>query len=354
VIGAVATARRTYAALGAAFGFMFPLAGTAIEAHAATGLTPAGMLAAQRSSPLLWIIDTAPFWLGLFASLAGARQDHLAAALQRLESTNRALERLNAELEDRVSARTSELEVSNHELLRLARVKDQFLATMSHELRTPLNAILGFSRMVLRKTRGQIPEQQSHNLELVCESGGHLLRLVNDMLDIQRIEADRVELTPGPVDAAELLDEVAATFALPAAQKGIALDVRPAAFALTTDRVRLRQVLDNLVNNAIKYSDRGAVAVWCDGDDERVTFRVRDEGIGMTDAEQAVIFEPFQQLEGARTRGQGGVGLGLYLVRKLAGLLGGSVAVTSAPNAGSTFAVTIPRSCPAPAREGAP
>ena len=345
------TYRRRYAALGATFGLVFPLVGTVIETLTRRGtLSLDALLASQGASPLLWIIDSAPFWLGLFASFAGARQDHLNAALvrleaanARLESANRELGRFNAELEDRVQARTSELEVTNRELLRLTRVKDQFLAGISHELRTPLNAILGFSRIVLRKTRGQIPERQSQNLELVCESGEHLLRLVNDMLDIQRIEADRIELSKGPVDVPGLLDELRQSLAPTAAQKGLALAVHEEPLQLWTDRARLRQVLDNLVTNAIKYSDRCRVDVSVESDDERVTFRVKDEGIGIDAGDLATIFEPFRQLDGARTRAQGGVGLGLHLVQKLVGLLGGRVEVVSAPGAGSTFAVIFPR-----------
>jgi signal transduction histidine kinase len=348
----VSNFRCRYAALGAAFGFMFPVLGTVIDTHARGPLSLSAMLALQRSSPLLWIIDSAPLWLGLFASLAGAREDRLGAALLRLESANGDLERLNAELESRVRSRTSELEVSNSELLRLARVKDQFLASISHELRTPLNAILGFSRIVLRKTRGQIPERQSQNLELVCEGGEHLLRLVNDMLDIQRIEADRIELSVADVDAAELLDEVREGFSLPAARKGLDLTVRGGALVLRTDRARLRQVLDNLVGNAIKYSDRGRVEVALEADEARVTFRVKDEGIGMSADEVGTIFEPFKQLDGARLRGEGGVGLGLHLVRKLVGLLGGAVEVVSAPGVGSTFSVVFPRDALTPG--GAP
>jgi signal transduction histidine kinase len=354
------TYRRQYAALGAAFGLAFPMLGTAIEAlQRGHGLSLAGALASQRASALLWIIDSAPFWLGLFASLAGARQDRLGATLRRLElanasaeAANRELGRLNAELEDRVRVRTEELEVSNRELLRLARVKDRFLASVSHELRTPLNAILGFSRIVLRKTRGQIPERQSQNLELVCESGEHLLRLVNDMLDMQRIESERLELSMGPVDAAALLGEVREGLAAAASRKGLDLSTRAEPLTLWTDRARLRQVLDNLVNNAIKYSDSGRVEAWLEADADRVTFRVKDEGIGMSAADLATIFEPFRQLEGASTRGEGGVGLGLHLVQKLVALLGGRVEVASAPGEGSTFSVIFPKAA-VTAAEGA-
>lgn len=321
---------RRYALLGALFGVCFPVGSTPLQASLQPeGLSWAGIEAAQRM-PLLWVIDSAPFWLGLFASFAGRREDELVGAMDALNEANRRLEKANAEL-----VRTSQL-------------KSQFLANMSHELRTPLNAIIGFSRILIRKTEGMLPDRLATNVKRIHESGEHLLALVNDILDIERIEAGMMTTKPHEVNVSELVREAIATLTPAALDKGLALRSKAPAsnVFMTSDPVRLRQVVDNLINNAIKYSDKGQIEVEIEVRPERapdqVLLVVRDEGIGIPKDALPVIFDAFRQVDGSTTRAQGGVGLGLHLVNRIVGLLGGTVAAESEVGVGSTFTVSFP------------
>lgn len=335
-----------YAALGAAFGFSFPLGSTIVQAlieHGSAGLD--ALIAIQVGSPLLWVIDSAPIWLGLFAAVAGRRQDALNDAMSALEKANTELETAMTTLEES----NSNLEQANLELVEASQLKSQFLANMSHELRTPLNAIIGFSRIVLRKTKDLLPERQAKNLKMVHESGQHLLEMVNDLLDIERIEAGMLNVSVSEVDAAEMVRDVAARLRPTASDKNLTVagEVDVKYLRLMTDPVRLRQILDNLVNNAIKYSDDGHIVLRAsihpsEEAPEEVRFAIKDEGKGIPADQLAVIFDPFHQVDGTSTRAEGGVGLGLHLVRRLAEILDGMVSVTSTLGEGSTFTLTLP------------
>ncbi len=319
---------RQYAYYGALFGLTFPVIATFIQA-AADGVSGATLVAAQ-STPLLWIIDTAPFFLGLFAWFAGKRQDTVERVLANLEQTNQRLER------------------ANDELSRASKLKSQFLANMSHELRTPLNSIIGFSRILIRKIGDDIPERQARNLRLVHESGQHLLELVNDILDIERIEAGMVTVREDEADVVALARDVITKLKPAAQDKGLELhsELPNRNVMMRTDPVRLRQVLDNLVNNSIKYSDKGTITlrvlVRPSEARDQVLFVVDDEGIGISKEDQESIFDAFRQVDGGATRAQGGVGLGLHLVQRITNLLGGEVALESELGEGSTFTVSLP------------
>lgn len=319
----------TYAFFGAFFGAAFPVGATLLDAGLGFDLSLSGLLAAQRDQPLHWVIDTAPFWLGLFASFAGRRQDQLEELLRVQRLTNQ------------------ELREANADLVRARKLKSEFLANVSHELRTPLNAIIGFSRIVIRKSEGALPAKQARNLERILDSGLVLLDIVNDLLDIERIEAGMMEVTADRVDLGALIGEVVATLTPKAEEKGLAVSytVDPAGLVLETDEGRVRQILVNLVMNAIKYSDTGHVrvtAVYDPATSQALRLAVRDQGIGISEKDLVAIFEAFQQVDGSATRKQGGVGLGLHLVRKLAQLLGGDVEVESEVGVGSTFTLTLP------------
>jgi len=321
---------RQYAMYGAAFGFCFPVFSTILQAAASVdGISVATMVEVQET-PLLWVIDTAPFFLGLFAWFAGKRQDALVQAMDRVEHANQRLEQ------------------ANEELTRASRLKSQFLANMSHELRTPLNSIIGFSRILMRKVGDDIPERQARNLRMVHESGQHLLELVNDILDIERIEAGMVTVRPADADVVALAQDVITKLKPAAQEKGLVVvaELPDRAVTMHTDPVRLRQVLDNLVSNAIKYSDAGTVTLRVlirppDGRDE-VRFVIDDEGIGIPKDDLPHIFDAFRQVDGGATRAQGGVGLGLHLVRRIATLLDGDVTVASEVGKGSTFTLSLP------------
>jgi signal transduction histidine kinase/DNA-binding response OmpR family regulator len=243
----------------------------------------------------------------------------------------------------------TELAEKNEQLVAAAKMKSQFLASMSHELRTPLNAIIGFSRMVMKKTDGMIPQQQTRNLKLINESGQALLALVNDLLDFERIEAGRFKLVEGDVDCVELAQNLQDTLRPPAEARGLTLDVKvlDAPLRLRTDPDRLRQVIVNFINNAIKYSEKGHIEVTfarspsvANVRDVRIS--VKDEGLGIPKDQLVKVFEPFHQVDGSYAREKEGVGLGLAIVKRLADLLGGTIELESEVGVGSTFTLVMP------------
>lgn len=224
------------------------------------------------------------------------------------------------------------------------RMKSAFLASMSHELRTPLNGILGFAELL--KVDLEDPDQVSY-AESIHSSGGHLLELVNDLLDLAKIEAGRMELNPGDVDIRTLTSEIAMVHRIHAQAKGLSLTERYAPDlppTLHCDVTRVRQVLNNLLNNAVKFTEVGGIELSVERRDGMLRFAVRDTGIGIAPEQQALVFERFQQAEHFITRKHGGTGLGLALARDLAHLMGGEVTLESTPGAGSTFTLLLPLS----------
>jgi signal transduction histidine kinase len=253
----------------------------------------------------------------------------------------------NAKLQQRVQAHTEELEAANAELERAHRSKDHFMATMSHELRTPLNAVLGYADMLLLGLGGTLTAEQQKHLGVIKASGEHMLSLINDLLDLARIESGRMELNPEPVVCQALVDDVIASLQVLAAAKGLSLDGRMPAteVCLYTDRRALFQILVNLANNAIKYTDAGGVAIELSqgaGETGPLTrISVVDTGVGITREDQAKLFAAFAQV-GKRDRRTESTGLGLYLSAELANLMGGRITLDSEPGRGSTFTVSLP------------
>lgn len=241
------------------------------------------------------------------------------------------------------------LKEKNIELANASRAKDHFLATMSHELRTPLNAIMGFTGTLLMGLPGPLNPEQERQLRTVKNNAQHLLSLINDLLDLVKIEAGKVDLSLEPVDCAELVREVTSALALKAEEKGLALQVNLPARALTVvaDRRALSQILINLTSNALKFTDHGdvelAVRRESVGDEERTLFVVTDTGIGIEAADLHRLFTAFTQLDQARERRWEGTGLGLYVSQRLAELLGAEITVTSARGRGSVFTLTLHR-----------
>jgi len=251
-----------------------------------------------------------------------------------------------------------QIERQHQELAEATRLKSQFLANMSHELRTPMAIILGFTKTVLRGTQGPLTSEQRESLGLVHDHGQHLLKLINEVLDLSKIEAGRMELHAEPFAPRELLASAAESFAGLARQKGIELrsEVEPTLPAMVRqDRARVQQILNNLLSNAIKFTDRGAVTLAARGaPDGRWELSVRDTGVGIAEPDLPRIFEEFHQLDGSATRKAGGTGLGLSIVKRLVALLRGDLAVESRPGAGSTFTVTLPAALEAPPRATGP
>jgi PAS domain S-box-containing protein len=235
----------------------------------------------------------------------------------------------------------------NFELEKANLAKDRFLATMSHELRTPLNAVIGFTGTLLMKLPGPLNTDQEKQLRTVQSSAKHLLSLINDLLDLAKIESGKVELHAEPVNCNRVLQEVATSLRQLAESKGLVFDVKAPAndHILQTDRRALTQILLNLSNNAIKFTDSGKVTVdlcFVDIDGHSWTaFRVTDTGIGIRPEDQKKLFNAFERLNPGGGRRQEGTGLGLHLSEKLAGLLGGRITCVSQPGQGSTFTLML-------------
>ena len=227
------------------------------------------------------------------------------------------------------------------------RAKSEFLANMSHEIRTPMNAVIGLTHLALKTTL--TPKQQDY-LRKIQSSGQALLGLINDSLDLSKIEADRLDLEQVPFSLEATLDKIATIVTQKAVEKGLNLffHMDPATpRSLLGDPLRLGQILLNLVNNAVKFTEQGKVGVSVtlvarSGDRVRLRFAVSDTGIGLQPAQQARLFEAFSQADGSISRRYGGTGLGLAISRKLAALMGGDIIVESSPGIGSTFTVTLP------------
>ena len=222
------------------------------------------------------------------------------------------------------------------------RSKSEFLATMSHEIRTPLNGVLGMAQALQRDA--PTPAQRER-LDVIQSAGEVLLALLNDVLDISKIESGKIELEDGVLDAGALAASVQATFSALAAEKDVSLelDVAPAANASWRgDPARVRQILQNLVSNAVKFTERGSVSISVDHDGQALILKVADTGLGIALSHQARIFERFAQADASTTRRYGGSGLGLAICKALVDLMGGEIALDSAAGRGSTFIVRLP------------
>ena len=240
-----------------------------------------------------------------------------------------------------------EIQDKNRQLQQASERKSQFLASMSHELRTPLNAIIGLTEMMVSNAARFGTEKALEPLRRVNAAGTHLLSLINEILDLSKIEAGKLELNPEPVNLARLIDEVIGT-AGQLAEKNknrLVVDAQDNLGALTADSMRLKQILLNLLSNACKFTKEGEVALRVrrvtDGRDW-VELAVADSGIGMTVEQQAKLFQDFTQADSLTSRRYGGTGLGLAISRKLARMMGGDVTVTSEPGKGSVFTVRLP------------
>ena len=266
-----------------------------------------------------------------------------------------ARERQVIELNMRLAHHASELENTNREIahknLELAeasRMKSAFIANMSHELRTPLNAIIGFTGALLMKLAGPLTTDQDKQLNTIRSSARHLLSLINDILDVAKIESGKVTVATERVHCQNLLGETADTLRPLAAQKGLelTLELPPDPVIIASDRRALTQVVINLVNNAIKFTDQGSIRVSLsqrNGAGGPVTeFAVKDSGSGIRPEDQSRLFQAFSQIDSTSTRNVEGAGLGLYLCQNLASLLGGELRLESEFGHGSTFTLSIP------------
>jgi len=254
-------------------------------------------------------------------------------------------------LEHRVTQRTielhektKELEQANFQLRRADQLKSVFLASMSHELRTPLNSIIGFTGILLMEMTGKLNREQKKQLNLVKNSANHLLELINDILDISKIEAGKVEINPELFLMDNLIDEVKDTFSGPISEKGIELIIEnPGGIKLFSDKRRVKQILFNLISNAVKFTDKGNITVSLRViSGKRVKISVGDTGIGIKKQAMDKLFYPFQQIDDTLTKHFEGTGLGLYLCKSLLILLGGEIGAKSKYGEGSIFSFKLP------------
>jgi PAS domain S-box-containing protein len=257
------------------------------------------------------------------------------------------LQEERSSLAERVAKRTAELSVANAELAKAARLKDEFLANMSHELRTPLNAIFAFTESMQEGIYGPLTPKQEYALGTIAESGRHLLALINDILDLSKIEANKLDLSLDTMDVAEVCRASLAFIKQPASQKRIsvtqALDSQVE--TIQGDERRIKQILVNLLSNAVKFTPAGrciGLEVAGDVEEQVVHFTVWDTGIGIPAEQVPRLFQPFVQLDSSLARQYEGTGLGLALVRRLTEAHGGSITLASEVGQGSRFTVSLP------------
>jgi signal transduction histidine kinase/CheY-like chemotaxis protein len=279
-----------------------------------------------------------------------ALHDSTVDTLQLQQNTNvslREAKELNITLERRVADRTSELSLANAELSRVMQSKDDFLSAMSHELRTPLNAILGLSESLCEGVYGGLTDKQSKSINTIAESGHHLLSLINDLLDIAKIGAGKMDLDWTNSNLEDLCKSSMRFISGLASKKKISISLLtdPIASTIHADQRRLKQILVNLLSNAVKFTEAGGhISLQTRSNPERnaIEISVTDNGIGISNSDIERLFRPFTQLDSKLSRQYAGTGLGLSLVLQLAELHGGSVEVKSELGKGSCFTVSLP------------
>ncbi len=257
----------------------------------------------------------------------------------------RELKEINDEMEQRIIQRTEELAVATEKAQAADRLKSAFLAAMSHELRTPLNSIIGFTGMVLQGLAGPLNEEQTKQLGMVRNSAHHLLDLINDVLDISKIEAGQLVLMSDNFNLKESIEKTIQSVLPLAAKKNVRLysEISDNVSEFHGDRRRIEQIMINLLSNAIKFTNKGEICLRCFSDNASIVLCVQDTGIGISEENIDIIFDAFRQVDTGITRVQEGTGLGLNITKKLVEKMGGSIRVKSEMGKGSTFTVMLPK-----------
>jgi signal transduction histidine kinase/DNA-binding response OmpR family regulator len=320
--------------------------------------------------PILTIEDTAKRVRegDLKQRVAVASEDEIGSLATEFNRMADSLENYYATLEKKVEERTEQLRHANEELFRKKQeleyaniglqeansMKSQFLANVSHELRTPLNSIIGFSELLRERAFGELNEKQLQYVDFVYSSGGHLLQLINNILDLSKIEAGRMELVAEDFPIMEALGETLGIIRPLAHKRNVAIEAKavPASPMIRADKAKFKQIMLNLLSNAVKFNVEGGrvdVAWECSEEprgmkmERFITLSVRDTGIGIKDEDKSKLFKEFEQIDSSITREYGGTGLGLALTRRLVELHGGEIWVESEPGVGSVFRVKLPR-----------
>ena len=274
------------------------------------------------------------------ATIAVPNRDEFGAQAASMNRMSGELRRLVDAQEEAAAA----LRQLNAQLAQASRAKSEFLANMSHELRTPMNAILGFTEMVRDGLYGEVPDALKEPLDDIQTNGRHLLGLINDVLDLSKIEAGRMDLALGDYSVGDVVESVRVSLRSLAAERGLGFSVQvpPDLPIAHGDAKRLTQCLMNLAGNALKFTRQGTVEIAVESRDDRLVYRVRDTGIGIPKDELERVFDEFRQVDSAVTREFGGTGLGLSITKRFIEMHGGTVGVESEPGEGSTFWFTVP------------
>jgi signal transduction histidine kinase/CheY-like chemotaxis protein len=351
-----ADARFTFATAGGEFQpreiFTMPIPGD-------EGFVAVISLAGVRAYPAPAVRLVNDIWNLITARLNGVvASERIRAFAERIERQNEELQAQQEELvaqAEELRKQTEELQAQNVELEQqqraveeASRLKSQFLSTMSHELRTPLNSVMALSRVLMLQARTKLTEEEVSYIEIIERNGKNLLRLINDILDLAKIEAGRMDIHPKPFALGQAVESLLENISPLAREKQLEIrqeipkDLPP----LESDEIHVAQILQNLLANAVKFTDTGSLSVSVHSDPERVYVRIADTGIGIAEADLPHIFDEFRQVDGTPARRHEGTGLGLAIARKAAQMLGGEIAVESAPGRGSTFTLTLPLAWP--------
>ena len=291
--------------------------------------------------------ETIPEWLILLVisvSIVGVVFILMSIYLKRIVNQKTTFSKERDRMEEKLLIALGELTIARNKAEEADKIKSSFLATMSHELRTPLNSIIGFTGILQQEMVGPLNEEQKKQLGMVRGSSSHLLNLINDVLDISKIEAGQMQFMKESFNLRESIEKIIQTIQPQAENKNLEVEVEIASgvMTITSDQRRVEQVILNLLSNAIKFIEHGKIRVECSINEGQVLVRVIDTGIGIKNEDMEKLFKPFRQIDAAITRKYEGTGLGLSICKKIIELLGGKIWVESEWGKGSTFSFTLP------------
>ena len=276
-----------------------------------------------------------------------AQTEELQAQAEELEAQSEELQQTSDELQQRseeLQEQNVELETQRNQVEEANRLKSEFLSNMSHELRTPLNSVMALSRVLIMQTKEKLSEEEANYLEIIERNGKQLLALINDILDLSKIEAGRMDFSPRLFSIKSTIETITESLEPLAEEKGVEItqQIPEDLPRIESDESRVHQILQNIIGNGVKFTNKGSVAVSVSSDTEKVYIEVKDTGIGISNKDLPYIFEEFRQVDGSSSRPFEGTGLGLTIAYKAAKMLGGDISVESTPSKGTTFKITLP------------